>query len=56
LTLLDAAKKGDVLVADVFAATRSGQLSEEEAKEVLLAFERARNLWSALLHKSKSST
>ena len=40
--MLESAKRGEVMVAEVFAAMRNEVITEEQCKEILSAFERAR--------------
>jgi predicted NUDIX family phosphoesterase len=40
-TFMAAAQRAQVIVADVFAALRRGEITEDECKAILAAFERA---------------
>lgn len=50
---MSAADRGEVLVADVFAALRRGEISEEQCKIIIAAFEKARvPMWRRILVSS----
>jgi hypothetical protein len=42
-TLMDAAQRGEVIVSDVFGAMTQHWITEEQCKQILTAFERARS-------------
>ena len=55
--LLDAAKNGNVIVADVFAAMRMGVITQEQCKEILTTFERVRvPTWQRVITTSSWSS
>jgi hypothetical protein len=55
--LMAAARSGDVIVANVFAALRNGEISESECRAVITTFERARvPAWQRFLVSSSSSS
>lgn len=48
--LIDAAQRGEVVVAEVFAALRRGEISEEECRDIIRAFEYAKvPTWQRIL-------
>ena len=51
--LLGAAQVGEVTVADVFAAMRTGAISQEQCKEILSTYERVRvPIWQRVITTS----
>lgn len=52
--LMGAAERGEVLVADVFAALRKGEISEEECRKIIATFEHVRvPTWRRILVSSQ---